>query len=175
MEGPELIADALGRIRDGLQRTLEGLTPEEVAQQPRPDCNSIGWLAWHLTRVQDHHISELMGQEQAWVSQGWHQRFGMAPDPENTGSRHTPEQVAALKPPDGQTLLSYYEAVLERTKSYLAGVSPQDLDKTVDDPRFQPPPTVGVRLVSIVSDNTQHAGQAAYLRGLMQGKGWLPY
>ena len=175
MEQAELLADAMGRVQGALQRALEGLTTEELSRQPRPDCNPIGWLAWHLTRVQDQEVSALAGQEQAWVSQGWHSRFQMDPDPQNTGGRNTSEQVTAFKAPDVQTLLSYHDAVLERTRAYLTGVTAQDLDRTVDDPRFQSPPTVGVRLVSVISDNLQHAGQIAYLRGFLQGRGWLPF
>ena len=39
------------------------------------------------------------------------------------------------------------------------------------DKAWDPPVTLGVRLVSVVSDDLQHAGQAAYLRGLVV-KGW---
>jgi hypothetical protein len=175
MEAKDVVLDALERIRRTLRRTLEGLTLEEIHRQPRADTNSIAWLAWHLTRVQDNGISGLAGQEQAWISQGWHARFGMDPDPENEGFGHTPEQVAAFRAPSVQTLLDYHESVVERSKAYVAGLTPADFDRTLNEPEWQPLPTVGVRLVSILSDNLQHTGQAAYLRGLWQGKGWLPY
>ena len=55
----------------------------------QPDTNSIAWLTWHLTRVQDNGISGLFDQEQAWISQGWHAKFGMEPDPDNEGQGHT--------------------------------------------------------------------------------------
>jgi hypothetical protein len=175
METKDVVLDALERIRRTLRRTLEGLTLEEIHRQPRADTNSIGWLAWHLTRVQDNGISGLAGQEQAWISQGWHARFGMDPDPDNEGFGHTPEQVAAFRAPSVQTLLDYHESVVERSKAYVARLTPADFDRTLNEPEWQPLPTVGVRLVSILSDNLQHTGQAAYLRGLWQGKGWLPY
>jgi hypothetical protein len=75
----------------------------------------------------------------------------------------------------GHTLLDYHESVLERSKNHVAGLTPEALDRELNEPQWQPLPTVGVRLVSVLSDNLQHAGQAAYLRGLIQGKGWLPY
>ena len=174
MEVKNLVADALGRVQGTLQRVLSGLTLEQLLYCPSRDTSSIAWLVWHLTRVQDHHISDLANRPQAWVSGGWHAKFNMPPEPRNTGTGHTPDQVAALRPPDGETLLSYYDAVYENTKSYLETITEADLDLVLEEPQHQPMPTVGVRLVSVINDNTQHAGQAAYLRGLIQGKGWMP-
>lgn len=172
MEAKDLLIDAFERVRGILQRTLKGLTLEDAHRQPGPEVNSIGWLVWHLTRVQDTGVSGLAGLEQAWISQGWHVQFQMAADSENDGFGHTPEQVAAFRAPSVQMLLDYHESVLERTKAYVAGLAPADYDRTLDEPQWQPPPTVGVRLVSLISDNMQHAGQAAYLRGLFHGRGW---
>ena len=172
MEGKEVLTDAYGRIQGTLRRAVNGLTLEQLCYRPNEDANSIAWLAWHLTRVQDDHISSLMGRPQAWVDQGWHAKFNMPPDSHDIGTGHTSEQVAALRPPDAETLLAYHNAVFERTKEYLETLNPGDLDRELNEPQYQPLPTVGVRLVSVISDNTQHAGQAAYLRGIIQGRGW---
>jgi hypothetical protein len=175
MEAKDIVLDALERIRGSLHRTLGGLTLEELHQQPRSDSNSIAWLVWHLTRVQDTSMSGLMGQEHLWVSEGWHAKFDMAADPANDGFGHTPEQVAAFRAPSIAGLLDYHDHVAERSKTYVAGLAAEAFDRTLNEPQWQPLPTVGVRLVSVISDNLQHAGQVAYLRGLFQGKGWLPY
>jgi hypothetical protein len=172
MEANDIIIDALERIRSILHRTLTGLTLDEIQRQPTPDSNSIAWLTWHLTRVQDNGISGLFGQEQAWISQGWHAQFGMAPDPDNEGQGHTPQQVAAFRAPSIQTLLDYHDSVSTRSKTFVEGLAPADFNRELDEPQYQPRPTVGVRLVSILSDNLQHAGQVAYLRGVWQGLGW---
>jgi Protein of unknown function (DUF664) len=174
MDAKDLMLDALGRIRSVLHRTLTGLTLDEIHLQPQAGANSIAWLAWHLTRVQDVSVSGLAGQEQAWISQGWHAKFDMVPDPDNDGYGDTPEQVAAFRAPSVQTLLDYHDSVQERSKTYVARLAPADFDRTLNEPQWQPMPTVGVRLVSVLSDNLQHAGQAAYLRGLWQRKGSLP-
>ena len=73
------------------------------------------------------------------------------------------------------TLLSYNRAVAERSKNYICSLSKADLDRKLDEPWFQPLPTIGVRLISILDDCVIHAGQAAYIRGLRQGKGWQKY
>ena len=172
MEAAAAVADALGRIQQTLERALKGLTAEELHRQPKDDCNPIAWLAWHLTRVQDHHLSDLAGREQAWTADGWHVRFGMEPDPQNAGWGHTSAQVAAFRAPDAGTLLGYYTAVLDRSKAYLASLKPADLDRVLDESQWREPVTVGIRLVSVMNDNTEHAGQINYLRGLFQGFGW---
>jgi len=175
MQWQQLVIDIYERISQELEHALEGLTVDDLNQQPCPGCNSIGWLTWHLTRQQDAQISSLMGEEQLWTKNGWHSKFNRTPDPEDMGFGHTPEEVSAFEPPDVQILLDYHRAVLERSKRYFLTLSKTDLDRELDEPWFQPLPTVGVRLVSILEDSLLHAGQAAYVGGLRQGKGWQKY
>ena len=171
MEWQQLINDGYGRVLQILGRALNGLTQDDLNELPHPDCNSMGWLAWHLTRVQDHHFADLIGEEQLWVKDGWHARFNRAPDPRDIGWGHSPEDVAAFSSPDAETLLEYYRAVLEHSKSYINTLSAPDLDRELNEPQYQPLPTVGVRIISVMSDNLQHAGQVAYVRGLLKGRG----
>ncbi len=125
--------------------------------------------------MQDDHIASLIGEEQLWTKDGWHARFNRPPDPKDIGFGHSPKQVAAFKSPDVETLLNYHRAVLERSKRYFLTLSNTDLDRELDEPWYQPLPTVGVRLISVLTDSLQHAGQVAYVRGLLQGKGWQKY
>ena len=175
MEWQDLLADGYGRIPEFMESALSGLNQEDLNWQPRQDCNNIGWLCWHLTRQQDAQIAALMGEEQLWVNDGWHARFSRDADASDSGFGQTPEQVAAFQSPDAQTLLDYQRAVVERSKRYFQTLSKADLDRELNEPWFQPLPTVGVRLVSILEDSMLHAGQAAYIRGLRQGKGWQKY
>lgn len=172
MEGHELIADGLGRVNRLLRRSLTGVPTETLNRTPNADSNSMAWLAWHLTRIQDDHIAALDGGPQLWTSEGWHARFGMPPDDANHGMGHTLEQVAAFRVDSPDALIAYNDAVYERSKRYLAGLKPADFDRVLNEPQYDPLPTVGVRLVSVLSDNTQHAGQIAYLRGYFEGFGW---
>lgn len=163
------LVDAYTRIRQLVHRAVEGLDADALAYRPGPDANPIGWLVWHLTRVQDHHVSELAGVEQAWTGGGWAQRFGMPADPSDIGYGHTSEQVAAVPAHDPELLAQYHDAVFERTLAFLAGVEGDDLDRIVDR-RWDPPVTMGVRLVSVIGDDYQHVGQAHYLRGLLASR-----
>lgn len=165
MNTSTVFLEAFGRIRQLVHQSVEGADPPGLAYRPEPGANSIAWLAWHLTRIQDDHLSDIAGLEQAWIIEGWHDRFGMEPDPQNTGYGHGPDQVAGI-PPDAELLLAHHEAVAARTSAYLATVDDAELDRVIDL-SYDPPVTVGVRLVSVISDNVQHAGQARFLRGIV--------
>ena len=173
MDGTALIADALSRVQTQLHSLIDGLSADELHGEPRP---TIEWLAWHLTRAQDSQVAPLAGREQVWIDLGWHGRFGMEPDARDYGPGHsqTPEQVEAFRAPSVGLLLDYHDAVAEASRGYLASLSPQDLDRVLDEPRFDPLPTVGVRLTSVVDDNVRHIGQIEYLNGLVRDGGWFP-
>ncbi|MFC1951769.1 DinB family protein, partial [Chloroflexota bacterium] len=172
MEWHDLLSDGYGRVQELLEHVLEGLTQGDLDWQPRDDCNSIGWLAWHLTRQHDAQIASLMGDDQLWISNKWYAKFNRQADLGDIGFGQTPEQVSAFKSPDTKTLLDYHREVLDRSKSYFQTLSITDLDRELYEPMFEPLPTVGVRLISIMDDAILHTGQAAYVRGLHQGKGW---
>jgi hypothetical protein len=175
MEWSDLLIDGYERILQSLERTLKELTEDDLNWQPRSDCNSIGWLSWHITRLQDDHIAALMKEEQLWTKDGWHAKFNRPPDPKDRGFGDSLEQIAAFRSPDVETILSYYQAVMERSKGYFLTLSKADLARELDETLYKPVPTVGVRLTSVLVDSLQHAGQAAYVRGLRQGKGWQRY
>jgi uncharacterized damage-inducible protein DinB len=166
MRSRDLLLYAYGQIQETLRRALDGVTAEQLTAQLRPGSNTIAWLAWHLTRVQDDHVAEVAGREQVWTAEGWAQRFGLPFDDAATGYGFGPEEVAAVRVEDPRLLLDYAAAVHARTEQFLQGLSDDDLDRVVDE-RWDPPVTLGVRLVSVLSDDLQHIGQAAYLRGLL--------
>lgn len=170
MKWQQLISDIFVRISHVLEKALEGLTLDDLNHQFRPDCNSIGWLTWHLTREQDRAIATFTGEEQLWVKYSWHTKFNRPPNPEDTGFGHSLEDLAEFKSPNVQTLIGYYHDVLEQSKHYFSTLSAADLNKELSDSVL---PAVGVGLAGVISDNLQHAGQVAYLRGLLKGKGWL--
>ena len=167
MHSRDLLADAFTRIQESVTTAVADLQPAEAAYRPDPDANSIAWLVWHLTRVQDDHIAEIAGEEQEWVTGGWSTRFGTDSAVSNTGYGHTSQQVAEVVPEDVALLTDYHDAVYRRTLSYLENVEPTELDRIIDR-SYDPPVSVGVRLMSVISDNIQHAGQARYVRGIVE-------
>jgi hypothetical protein len=169
MNARDILLDAYGRIGQIVRQAVDGVDPVGLSYRPEPGSNSIAWLVWHLTRVQDDHVSDVAGIGQAWIDDGWHGRFGMEADPHNTGYGHGPDEVAAISP-DPALLLAYHEAVAARSVAYLTSVDDMELDRIIDR-SYDPPVSVGVRLVSVISDNLQHSGQARYLRGVVERLG----
>lgn len=170
MDVAEVYLELFGRIPPLVRTAVDGLDPDALTRAPAPGANPVGWLVWHLTRVQDHHMSELLDAPQFWTQGDWAQRFGLTPDPWNLGFGHQPADIATVRPESAQALIEYHDAVYGRTRAFLEGLTPEALDEVVDE-NWDPPVTLGVRLVSVADDSLQHAGQAAYVRGLID-EGW---
>ncbi len=170
MKTSDLLEDALSRVSEVVHAVLEGLGAEELAYRPGPKANSIGWLVWHLTRVQDDHIAHVAGVEQTWTAAGWSARFALPFDDAAIGYGQSSDEVAALQVSSGDLLREYYEAVHARSVAFVRTLTDADLDRVVDE-RWDPPVTLGVRLVSVIDDDAQHAGQAAYVRGILPAAG----
>ena len=169
MKSTDLLLDAFGRIRDEVAETVSGLGDEPLTFRADPGANTIAWLVWHLTRVQDNHVAEAAQEPEVWTADGWVGRFALSLDPADTGYGHRPEDVAAVRAP-ADLLVGYHDAVVERTRRYVAGLGDDDLDRVVDE-RWDPPVTLGVRLVSVIGDDMAHLGQAQYVKGLLERAG----
>jgi hypothetical protein len=163
----DLLADAFGRIRGVVRQAVTGLTPDQLAHRIHGEANSVAWLVWHLTRVQDEHVADVTGTEQVWTAAGWDRRFGLPLPSSATGYGHTSAEVDAVRVDEPRLLVEYHDAVHDRTVAYVAGLVDRDFDRVVDE-AWDPPVTLGVRLVSVISDDLQHAGQAALVRGIVE-------
>jgi hypothetical protein len=170
VEWRELIIDGYDRLPELVEEALSGVRAADLDWPPRPGCNPLGWTVWHLTRVQDGQVADLMGEPDLWTRDGWHRKFGRPPDHEDSGYGHTAAEVRAFRSPSVRVQLDYLRAVTERTKRYLTALAPSDLDRELDEPWQTPRPTAGVRLVSILADCHQHAGEASYIRGLLKAR-----
>jgi uncharacterized damage-inducible protein DinB len=160
----ELLTDAFGRVQEAVHEAVEGLSADQLAARLGEDANSIAWLCWHLARVQDDHVADAFGVEQVWP--GWADRFGLPFGPGATGYGHSSRQVAQVRVAAADLLTGYQDAVHAQTVALVARVTDPDLSRVVDE-RWDPPVTLGVRLVSVISDCLQHAGQAAFIRGIL--------
>jgi hypothetical protein len=167
MTSADLLIDAFGRTREVVHQVVDGLTPEQLAFRVDPRANSIAWLVWHLTRIQDDHVADAAQTEQVWTSRGWVERFGLPFDPLATGYGHRADDVAAVRVESGELLMGYHDAVHQQTARYVERLSDADLARIVDR-SWDPPVSLGVRLVSVIADDLQHAGQAAFVRGVVE-------
>jgi uncharacterized protein DUF664 len=162
----ELLIDAFDRVREEVHAAVDGLAVDDLAYRVDDGTNSIAWLVWHLTRIQDDHVVGVAGGEQVWTAKGWAERFGLPFSPRATGYGHGPADVAAVRV-DAELLTGYHDATYEQTVAYVRTITDEDLPRIVDR-NWDPAVTLGVRLVSVVSDDLQHVGQAAFVRGLLE-------
>ncbi len=167
MKSTEVLADAFGRVRENVHGAVGGLSPDQLAMRIDSRANSIAWLVWHLTRVQDDHVADVAGTDQAWTAEGWATRLSLPFDVSDTGFGHDSFQVAAVRVESGDLLTGYHDAVYARTTRYLESLTDADLDAVIDD-SWLPPVTLGVRLVSVADEDAQHVGQAAFVRGVVE-------
>jgi uncharacterized damage-inducible protein DinB len=170
MDVAQLLVEIYDRLPPLVRDAVDGLTPAQLVEQPAPDANTVGWLIWHTARVVDDHIADVMGVGQLWAEGDWAARFGLEPDVSNIGYGHTAEEMARVRPESAAALTEYFDAAHARAVGWLATLKAGDLDRVVDT-RWDPPVTLGVRLVSVADDSLQHVGQAAYVRGSLLGSG----
>lgn len=166
MTSAQLLTDAFGRIREEVHHVVDSLKPDELAYRVDAGANSVAWLVWHLSRVQDDHVAEVANLPQVWIEHGWAERFGLPLNETDTGYGHNSAEVAKVRVDSGELLTGYYDAVYQLTVDYVSTLTDDDLPMIVDR-SWDPPVTLGVRLVSVISDGLQHVGQAAFVRGIL--------
>lgn len=166
MTASDLLLDGFGRIREIVHDVLDGITQDQLDYRADGDANSICWLIWHLTRVQDDHVAGAGDLEQVYLSQGWADRFDLPIDPADIGYGHDTAQVAQVHATPG-LLAAYHDATYAQTAEFVRGITAADLASIVDR-NWDPPVTMAVRLVSVLADDLEHAGQAAFVRGLTE-------
>lgn len=167
MNSADLLTDAFTRVRETVHSAVEGLSGADLHARLDDGANTIGWLVWHLTRIQDDHVSDAAGVEQVWFSEDWASRFDLPFAKEATGYGHSSADVAAVRVGSVELLLGYHDAVHEQTLGFVSGLDDKALDRIVDE-AWSPPVSLGVRLISVISDDLQHAGQAAFVRGALE-------
>jgi len=165
MTPAELLVEAFSRVPETVGRAVDGLSEDQLASRPAAGANTLAWLAWHIARGQDAQIADLADSEQVWTADGWVERFGLPFPAEALGYGMSRDDVGRVRAP-AELLNGYLGAVHERTVAYLRTLSADDFETVVDE-AWDPPVTVGVRLVSILDDCVQHAGQAGYARGVL--------
>ena len=166
MDVKEMFTYSLKESWTFLSEALEGLSQEEVNWAPAPHCNSIAFILWHVTRVEDvliHPISQRIAG--VYWTQGWQERLGIPAT--EIGYQYTEEQLQAWSAPKFEDLQEYAQAVHERTLAFVETLTPE---KLLEVPRPDyPNQTIGVILAHLATEIAQHVGQISYLRGVQRG------
>ena len=175
MQGMEIVVNALDSNNGLLQMALKDLGEEDLHRNPNKDSNHIAWLLWHQTRTEDNLIALCSSAPPLWGADGWHAKFGMDADPKISGLGEPIDQAVAFRAPSLATLMEYAAAVRAQTKTYLSKVTEADLNREAPSPRDGSMAKISHYLGIMLVDHIQHTGQIAYLRGLNDGFGWLPF
>ena len=161
----EFIEDAFDKEHGFLMEAVQDLTPDELAWRAGPEANPMGWILWHMIRVEDMWFQFFIQRPlEIWERAGWHEKFGL-PTRAN-GFDHTLEQVTSFPNLDLAELLSYGEAVRAGTLSYLKGLTPEDFAAVPREPR--PEMSVGAVFRQVIGELYQHQGHISYLKGLVR-------
>ncbi len=165
MEAKELILRSLEQSQRFLTRALDGLTQEEVAWSPNAECNSIAFILWHMTRVEDLFVNRVIQREkELYEAEGWQEKLGTPVK----AYGYTLEELKAWPVPKLEVLRAYANSVREKTLSFLQSVTPEKLSEEVIRPN-RPPDSVGASLGHMSTEIALHVGQIAYLRGVQRG------
>jgi len=166
MNAKDIIVASLNQSQGYLNRSLEGLTQEDVAWRPTDECNSIAFILWHFAQVEDFFVNRVIRQKpRLYDSDGWAGRLGTPAN--ESGYGYTVEQLRAWPVPDLGLLRAYADAVRKSTLDFLEQLPPE---KTVELARpDRPPDTIGGILSRIATEIALHTGQIDYLRGQRRG------
>lgn len=161
----ELLLDLLGRVRDTAHRVLDDTPQDLLATAPAPGTNTVAWLVWHLTRGLDDQIAAAFDRAAVWEAGGWREGMALQLPHDAQGYGMSFDEVLLVQA-TAKDLRGYLDAACAAARESLSTVTDADLDRVVDE-HWDPPVTLAVRLVSVVDDCCQHAGQAAYACGIL--------
>ena len=160
MNALTVIEDLFSRGRE-IVGMVEGLSDERLDEAPHP---SIAWQVWRMGRSLDYNMSPLLGREQLWLAGGWHERFGLPPNPRDFQPGFPPptDLVRTFHAPSTGLLIEYFNATFGLVGEYLATLTDDDLDSEIDQGRYRTRVTIGIRLVSVGVSLAQSVGDVRY-------------
>lgn len=164
MEAKDLLLSSLEQSQGYLSKALDGLTQEQATWSPGPECNSIAFILWHTTRVEDFLVNRAIQRgKELYESEGWQEKLGTPVK----AYQFTVDELQAWPTPKLEILRAYTDSVREKTLSFLNSVSPEKLSEVPRPDR--PSDSIGATLGHLSVEIALHVGQIAYLRGVQCG------
>ena len=118
------------------ERTLTGLSDEQMRVRPREDLNSIAWLVWHIARAEDIMVNRVLAGRSQVFDDGWLTRLGITR--RDFGIGMSSAEVSDLtRQIDVGALREYRDAVGLRTRDIVGGFKPQDWEGQVSAPAME--------------------------------------
>jgi hypothetical protein len=146
-EGIELFLNQHAAVHDSqlslpAQPTFEaeiwdGLTEGAARCQPPGEDHSIVWCVWHLARVEDITLNQLVaGLPQVFIREGWQARLNT--HLRDTGNAMPPEYIRQLsREVDLDALRAYRLAVGRATREVVSALHPGSRNLKIDNSRLQ--------------------------------------
>ncbi len=108
------------------------LSEEQMRHRPHSAVNSIGWIIWHVARVEDAGVNRLVADRFQILDEGqWDERMRVPIRHHGTGMT-TQEVTDFSNRVDIPSLWAYFDAVDRRTIEVAKMLRPQQLDEEND-------------------------------------------
>lgn len=171
MNTVELVSYALDNALNVFSQVVADLTQEQADWTPPGLANPIGATYWHTISSMDDLVHRwINGQEALYLKDGWQTRVLTVAPPE---PGHGGDYLAYMRAVrvDLTALHQYTQVVAEAVRSWLASLTPEELDREMDT--FVGKLTVGALLERIgVWHISAHCGEISALKGCQGAKGY---
>ena len=161
----EIVLASLNESKGYLTRAIDDLTQEEITWTPTSHSNSLVFTFWHVTRVEDIIINEIIRHSiTIYETEGWREKLDT---PEDWGTEYTEEQIQSWPTPKLEDLRGYALSVHMSTLSLLDAITPEKLLEIPQSDLTKQ--TVGNLLIHLITEIAMHVGQIDYLSGVHRG------
>jgi len=164
MDAKDLLLRSLEQSHGYLTKALDGLTQEEATWSPSPECNSIAFILWHTTRVEDFFVNRVIQRgKELYETEKWQEKLGTP----LKAYQYSVEELQAWPAPKLEILKEYVKSVRQKTLAFLNSIPPERLSEVPRPDRS--PDSIGATLEHMTTEIALHVGQIAYLRGIQRG------
>lgn len=181
MDGADVLIDLLEDNRRRLRRALSPMERGCLAWSPDGQANSIDLTVWHMGRLFDVYLFQLVrglpAGEECWMRCGWADRTGY--DPRGIGDSgwgtlngYSTEEIAAVPRLDVRQLLAYTDEVYDAVKAFLEGVTMDELQQPGEG--FRNRYTRYQLIQMALTDNIRHLGEIFALQAMWERHAGLP-
>jgi len=171
------IKETIDDHRKRVFAVIRDLTLDEMYWKPKADTNPIGFLFWHISRVEDRlTTSFVQGKQEIWISDKWHEKMNLSV--EGTGLGYSLDELDRFPKLDQSLLTEYFNLVRKSTIEYLNLVPEKDFDLVLERmpfPEYKPAIqyfkgfTIARTFRQLIGELDQHLGQISYIRGIQKG------
>tara|TARA_B110000116_G_scaffold210290_1_gene186005 strand:- start:85 stop:603 length:519 start_codon:yes stop_codon:yes gene_type:complete len=161
------IISGLNEYLDSLYKSIDGLTKNELYWQPSLESNNIIYLVWHMARVEDNWINQIIGgNKTVWSLNNWSKKLNIKEN--DYGKGYIKEDISNLPDMNISDILKFYKQQREQSLIVIEELADEDLNKNYK--RITGEFKKGYWILGhVLVEESQHLGQIAYIRGIIKG------